>query len=357
MLKVARLLLVLYFTSWTLGASAGPQKFITWQGLTGYARFSPRGKSVIRLSDRTLEIWSLGMRQPMHRLSVSQPLVDAQMTPDGAYLTAGSEEGVYTIWRMADFRRIYAITDPPTGGAHQPFALSPDGSRLAICKLTELTLQNQFWLDFHLHLWDVARARRVGRIFVVRVPNRMPGHLPAVSVAWHPLGRYLTTAMEWDEGSGQPIPNSIQVRDTWKGRWLYWVPGALPAEYSQSGEYFAFLAPLAAATAAGQGIHWQVKLWNTRVNRLKTLPSARSVGADAGLTLSPDGNYLAYIVPVSGLQKQVVVHSTRSLGIQQAFRIPEAADSLSFSFDSGWLLVSSFADPTFPVRLYSLKHP
>lgn len=350
MLRTAIVLLVLLLLSgWTSHALG--QEYLSWPKMTGYARFSPRTQSVIRISDRTLEIWTLGMPQPTYRLASSQPLVDAQMTPDGSYLVAGSEDGVYTIWRTSDFRRIHALTDPPLGGAHQPFALSPDGSRLAVCKLKAFTLKNQLWLDFYLHLWDVKRSQRVGRIFVARLPNRMPGHLPSVGVAWHPLGRYLTTAIEWEQTHNKPIPTYVQVRDTWKGRWLYWLPGTLPTEYSRNGKYFAFLVPL-----SGTPPGWQIKLWNTRVNRLKTLPTVRPLGRDAGLSLSADGKYLAYIVAVSGLQKQVFIHSTHSLTLQRTFRVPEAADSLSFSADSNWLLVSSFTDPTFPVRFYSLKH-
>ncbi|PIW50056.1 hypothetical protein COW20_03730, partial [bacterium (Candidatus Blackallbacteria) CG13_big_fil_rev_8_21_14_2_50_49_14] len=111
---------------WGQTAQAWANEYVNWQGLSGYARFSPQGDQLIRVLDRSLEIWSVSKKERTHKLGVNEPLVDAQMTPDGKFLIAGSEEGVYTIWRTQDYRRVYQIQDRPLGNSHQPFSLSPD---------------------------------------------------------------------------------------------------------------------------------------------------------------------------------------------------------------------------------------
>jgi WD40 repeat protein len=348
MLKYALLVWLL----WSPMVSAA--EYLTLPGLNGYARFSQQSDQVLRLADRRLEIWGLSQKKALRYRGSSAAFVDAQFSPDGAWLISGSEEGEYTLWRSRDLTRIQTFRDPPSGESHQPFAISPDGQRLAICKLSTRTRGRQTWLEFYLHLWDIHTGQRTGRIFVTRVPDRLPGHLPTVSVAWHPLGRYLTTALEWDEGIRTLEPQYLQVRDTWRGRWRYWVPGAPPTEYSANGKYFAFLQ---SHVEAGGELHWQIKLWHTPTNRLKTVTMPFSLSAASGLTLSPAGDWLACIAPVSRLQKQVIIYNTRSLKPWQVFRIPDTADSLSFSPDQRRLMVSSFADPTFVIRIYPLKLP
>lgn len=336
-----------------LGSASFAADYLSWPSLTGFARYSPHGRKIIRLSDRTLELWSGKEPKRLRRMGVSQPLVDAQYSHDGRFLVAGSEAGVYTVWRSSDYKRIFELKDPSEGRSNQPFTLSPDGNYLTVCKLFERTENKKQWLDFYLHIWDLSNGRKVDTIFVSRTPNRMPGHFPVVSVAWHPLGRFLTTAMEWDQGAGKITPTFIQVLDLWQGRWIYWVPGAPPAEYSQNGEFFAFLSPV----DTSPNPKWQISLWNTRVDLFKTLKPQGDLSIDSGLTVSAKGNLLAYLVAYSNNQKAVFVHSTRDLSLKAQFRISDSADSLSISPDETTLLVSSFSDPTFAVRVYPLpKH-
>lgn len=334
----------------SLGNPAMAQDYLSWPGLTGFARYSPHGRKIIRLSDRTLELWSSHKPTRLRRMAVSQPLVDAQFSPDGQFLVAGSEAGVYTVWRSSDYKRIFELKDPSEGRSNQPFTLSPDGKYLTVCKLFERVENNKQWLDFYLHIWNLSTGRKEDTIFVSRTPNRMPGHFPVVSASWHPLGRFLSTAMEWDQGEGKLTPTFIQVLDLWEGRWIYWVPGAPSAEYSQNGEYFAFLSPV----DQRHNPKWQISLWHTRADRFKTLKPKGELSIDSGLTVSAKGNLLAYLVAYSNNQKTVFVHSTRDLRLKAQFRIPDSADSVSISPDETTLLVSSFSDPTFAVRIYAL---
>jgi WD40 repeat protein len=343
---------LLFSAGLCLSAIANPYK--EWPGLTGFVRFSPTGNQLIRQADRTLEIWSVNNKKLLRKMGVSEPLVDAQFSANGKFIVAGSEDGVYTVWRTSDYKRIHELKDPPLDNGHQPFALSPDGKYLTVCKLNEVTLNQKNYLDFYLHIWDLESGKKIDKIFVSHSPNRLPGHLPVVYVAWHPLGRYLTTAMESDQGGPKITPTYLQVLDLWEGRWLYWIPGSAPAEYSQNGRYFAFLSPMTPEKNVNQSNKWQIKLWNTRVNLFKTFPSQHSLAEFSGLTLSSKGRLLAYLGSVSANQKEVVIYATEDLKILTRFRIPEEADSLSISPDEKNLLVSSFSDPTFAVRVYRL---
>lgn len=347
--SLARLLLLLGL--WLgLSTAALAADYLSWPGLTGFARYSPHGRKIIRLSDRTLELWSGKNPKLLRRMGVSQPLVDAQFSADGHFLVAGSEAGIYTVWRSPDYKRVLELKDPAEGRSNQPFALSPDGRYLTVCKLFERVENKKHWLDFYVHIWNLSNGHKEDTIFVSRTPNHMPGHFPVVSVSWHPLGRFLTTAMEWDQGDRKIAPTFIQVLDLWQGRWIYWVPGAPPADYSQNGEFFSFLSPVDTSSHP----KWQISLWNTRVDLFKTLKPKGEISIDSGLTVSAKGNLLAYQAAYSNNQKRVFVHSTRDLSLKAQFNIPDSADSLSISPDESTLLVSSFSDPTFAVRVYPL---
>ncbi|MGV3524790.1 MAG: WD40 repeat domain-containing protein [Candidatus Sericytochromatia bacterium] len=323
-------------------AVAAPQTTVL-QRIQGPVVFSPNGRFLVSYMDREIRVWSADGKRLQRRLALASPVVDLQFTPDGRFLAAGSGDGVYTLWRTGDFRRIVEITDKPSSLAFQPFALSPDGVYLTVAKLDNLRAG---YLRFSLHVWDLRSRRRVGRLFVRDLHDPLPGHFPSVSVAYHPLGRYLITAIEGDLRPAGSGPRDLLVRDLQQGSWIYGVPGSPPAEYSHNGSYFVFVAPDPARK------HWQARLWHLPTNLLKRVPVPVADPPFSECTLSAQARYLACTGPIRMQHRLLSVIEVQSLKMHLQLSVAESVDTLSFSPDGRQLLVSSLANPDFhPLRL------
>lgn len=309
------------------------------KNLTGQVRFSPDGHSLISYDNTTLQFWSPDGQNLQRQLNLKHPIMNFDLTPDGRFVALSQDDGHYSVWRSRDLKQMVHIRDRNLDVRSQPFALSPDGLYLTICTLRE----ERERLSAELHIWDLRQHRLMRTAHLGTWPNELPGHFPSIELAYHPLGRYLTVGVEWTDPQK---PRYLQVWDTWKASWTYWVHGSPPLSYSHNGKYFSF--------AAIQGKTWQMHLWHTPTNLLKTVPKSLIAPSQSSAVLSASGRYLVLATAARYRQHLIQVVNTATLKTQIEFEAPEAADSFSFSPDEKQLLLSSRQDAFFKPLLYRL---
>jgi len=324
-------LLLCCLTLWLLPSAALAQTAKVFSELRGVLEFSPDGRYLVNLHPQSVRFLSPDGQSERHRLPASSPVNQLKFSADGRFFVTSSPSGHYVLWRLADFKQLARIHDPAPGMWLQPFALSPDSIYLTLGKL-ENSAPNR--LDLYLHTWDLRSQKRVQRTFATRFEDALPGHYPDIGLAYHPLGRYLATAVEWSpQKTGK---KNIMIYDNQTQRWQYWVPGSPPFAYSQNGHYFAFLVPV-----AGDARHWALKLWHTPTNRLKTVKLSASAPPQPGIALSRQAKYLAFAQPSKLNRQTIQVVRVQDLKSVLSFEVPDSADTFSFSHNEQQLVVSS----------------
>lgn len=309
--------------------------------LQGRALYSPDGRYLLSYQNTLLNFWDPSGQVFKRQLRFSGAIHALSFTPDGRTLAVSTAQGIYHVFRLPTFKKIAHLREPVTGMVSYPFALSPDGQYLSLVHIDSQASQ----IKLQLRVWHIPSQRRIQQVRMGQFSNPLPGHFPSVGLAYHPLGRFLSTALEWPDLN---TPRQLMVYDIYTGRWRYDLPGSPPLNYSQNGRYFAYLS----LQASNQ---WRIRLWHTPTNRLKTLPQAVAAPPGGGLSLSAQGDQLAFLGPASLNHRQLTIVSTASLKTLLQVQVPEAVDSLSFRPGAGSLVVSSLSNPDFQPQRYDFK--
>lgn len=301
----------------------------TLRELSGRLALSPGGRYLTSLNNGTIHIYDWQLNKVVKRL-YKAPRGDEfnqiAYTPNGQFLVTGTRDGVYTLWPTWRHQPLHHFYNPKDSLMYaQPMAISPDSRYLAIGTLHNQNHGTQ--LAFYIQLWDMTQRRKAMNILVNRYPNTFPGHPPAIALDFHPLGRYLTAAMEPDEGASIRFIPWIQVFDFNSGTWAWWQQGTMPIRYSANGEYFLFASPV--KHVKDNDWLWQYKLWHSRSNRLKTLPGVHDSPSNS-VALSPNGAYA--VLPG---KEYLALFSTRTTQRLYAINMPDVQDKFFyFSGDS-----------------------
>ncbi len=309
--------------------------------LKGRAFYSPDGHYLVSYQNTQIDFWDTKGEVFKRQLRFSGAIHSLNFTPDGRHLAVSSGQGVYEVFRLPAFKKIAHLTEAAEGMVSYPFALSPDGQYLSLVHIDSQSSQ----IKLQLRVWHVPSQRRIQALRIGSFANPLPGHFPSVGLAYHPLGQFLSTALEWPNPE---TPRDLMVYDIQRGRWRYWLPGSPPLAYSQNGRYFAYLS----LQAKDQ---WRIRLWHTPSKLLKTLPQAIADPQSASLSLSPQGDQLAFLGPAHMNHRQLTVLSTASLKVLLEVQLPEAVDTLSFHSSARSLVASSLSNPEFRPRRYDFK--
>lgn len=310
--------------------------------ISGPAHFSPDARLLVHYTQQQLHFVRHDNQQLLQRIPSVRSLHPSHFNADGRFVAVSESPDRISVWQTQPFVRRAQIHEAlPVGQRQFSFALSPDAMYLTLARLEPLGAN---YLNLYLHVWDLARQRRLQRLFVTRLENVMPGHTPDVSLAYHPLGGYLSVAVESMPQSQQPP--LLMVRDLQQHQWLYWLPGSSPLSYSGNGKYFAFSVP--------GPQHAQVRLWHTPSNLLKTVPLSAAAPPAPLLALSARGRWLAFARPATVGQQELQVLRVRDLKPVLSVALQSGADTFSFHRNERQLLVSSQANPDFLPLLYTL---
>jgi len=313
----------------------------TLQHLSGHLLYSPDGKYLLRYENKLLQLWGVEGKKLHQQQILKSPITGIDFTPDGKYLATGHQNGSYIVWSSTGLQKKTQFKDFTPGIRAQPFAISPDGRYITLCKTTEKAQH----LNMSLHIWDVQTKKTFRIVPLGSWPDELPGHPPSVDLAYHPLGRYLSIAVEWADKSQ---PKYLKVWDTWKASWAYWVPASPPIFYSNDGHYFGFTEFNAKKS------HWQIRLWHTPTNLLKQIPLKVAPPTQFELSLSSTGQFLVIAAEASYKNRAIKVIDTHSLEELLKLVVPKGIDSFSFSKDERSLLLSSRHDPGIKPLIYPL---
>lgn len=313
------------------------------QYLSGQVVYSPTGQFLLRHENMSLQSWDTNGEHLLRQRTVEHPITDIDFTPDGRFLATGHDDGTYIVWSSKDLKEQTRIQDVSLGVRNQPFALSPDGAYLTLCKIVSTPQE----LTLILHVWDLRHKRLLKKLFLGKWPNELPGHFPSVELAYHPLGRYLTAAVEWTHSDR---PRYLKVWDTWTATWSYWLAGSVPIAYSNDGHYFGF------TEYDHQKQKWLVRLWHTPTNLRKQIPFKVAPPPQTDIALSAHGNLIVIASEAQYKTRNITIINTHSLKSILKFETSKSVDSFSFSSDEHYLVLSSRQDPSFKPLRYTLPN-
>jgi WD40 repeat protein len=241
--------------------------------LRGRAKFSPDGKQVACIADRTIRLYALPSCKEIGRFQQHSGLTHAvEFSPDGKRLVVARDQTL-TVWDMAAGKQLNAFAGHE--GPISALAFSPDGKRLA-------TGSDD---DGLACIWDLVTRE---------IAHRLPGHYGAVaSVAWTDDGKMLATgdgAPNYQTGGGETHIRLWNMPDaTLMRRFPAHLNGVISLDFSPD-----------AKTLVSGGHDARVRLWD--VGTGKRL--AQAIGAD--------GTHKAQFAPDS---KTLLVGSQENLSL------------------------------------------
>lgn len=222
--------------------------------------WSPDGKRLATgTGDNTAKVWDAASGELLLTLrGHTNAVLSVAWSPDGNRLTTASWDHSIKVWDVGPPKEL-AVID---GTGRTPFALSPDGKRLAT--VTDETD------DKTVKVWDTETGKEV---------LALRGHTRSVNgVAWSPEGNRLatisddTTARVWDATTGKQVLTLRGHRYDVLG--LAWRPAG---------------KQLATAAISEDS----VKLWDTQSGKELLTLSSRNHEDVRELAWSPDGTRLA----------------------------------------------------------------
>ncbi len=144
-------------------------------------------------SDHTVRVWEARTGRPLRVLRGHEREAWAvRFAPSGSVLASGSWDGTVRLWDADTGAELHRLAGH--AGEVRAVAFSPDGKLLA---------SGVRGSDTHIHLWEVATGREVGRL-----PLGEP--TPVMALAFSPDGRHLASGglgiRLWDVAGRHPLP-------------------------------------------------------------------------------------------------------------------------------------------------------
>jgi RNA polymerase sigma factor (sigma-70 family) len=241
----------------------------------GFAFQPGTGQVAILGKDSTLRFWAPGTQKDLHRIALAAKKDAAYMgvrfSADGQRCAIYDRDGVLTFLKAKDGKVVRRIDTGKAGAPPMALALSPDGSAVALAKLSP---------DACVRVWDVESG-------VERLADA--GHRSPATLSLSTDGRTLVSRGEdgrvihWDLRTGEGRTQTDQA------------PEAAPRHsWSASGWVL-------------RGSRWrltfdyqtsEMKVWER--DGPKLLRKVKGPSVMPGLTVSPDGSHLAFGDPGAG---------------------------------------------------------
>jgi WD40 repeat protein len=258
--------------------------------------WSPDGQRFAFSSGAEFRIGSLPSTKPPIRLGPPLLLPEVvRLSPDGKYLAGADRDGTLPIWEVASGQITQRLPGHPAPLTDQPGAASPavhallwspDAKRLASLRTS----------DGSVRVWDV-KAGSLQTAFQYggrEIPMLLNDALP---LAWSPDGSFLSVRAGWPD-------RKVRILDVAAGKQTREWDGGADAGSSNAMAW----DPTNQKLATCMGNAPRIKIRN--VNTGQTLVLEDQVSTVRGLSWSPDGRRLAYMLQ-DGWQWQIHDLTTR----------------------------------------------